>query len=333
VLIATLGWRSIFFINVPIGLVGLWLTITFAHETPRSVHRGLDIPGQLTAVFALSALAATLIEAGPLGVADPRVLAGFGVFAIAGVLFLVAETRTASPMLPLRLFRERMFAPTLIGLLVNLCFYGLIFLFSLLLQSEHRFSALQTGLAFLPMTAAIVAANLLGGLVIARIGSSRTVLVGTLAMLVGCAGLLPTVASTTYPALLVQQLLLGAGLGLLVPPLTGSLLRGVDRARSGVASATLTTMRQIGSLLGIALFGSLIATPSRFFAGFHAALAISIVALAASAALAPRLATRPGSRRRRGLRVPLCARDPAARWPPGLAGEWSSTPRASPDAE
>jgi DHA2 family methylenomycin A resistance protein-like MFS transporter len=163
------------------------------------------------------------------------------------------------------------------------------------------------------MTAAIVAANLLSGWVVARIGSSRTVLAGAIAMLVGCAGLLPSVPDTTYPALLVQQLLLGAGLGLLVPPMTGSLLRGVDRARSGVASGTLTTMRQIGSMLGVALFGSLVATHGHFFAGFHTALVISIAALAVSTALTPLLATRSVARRQRGLGVRQRAGDPAAR--------------------
>ena len=242
-------------------------------------------------MLALSAFTAAVIESGPLGFGDDRVLAGFGVSVLATVAFLLTEARSEKPMLPLSLFRRRAFlSPTLIGLLVNVCFYGLIFLFSLLFQGEHRFSALQTGLAFLPMTAAIIGANLLAGRLSARIGPAHTILAGVLAMLAGCAGLLWTGPSTPYAAMVAQQLLLGAGLGLLVPPMTGALLGSVERSRSGVASSTLTTMRQTGSMLGVALFGSLIAAHNQFFAGLHRALAISIAALVASAALTPLLA-------------------------------------------
>ena len=297
VLIAMLGWRSIFFINLPIGLLALWLTRIYAQETPRTTARGLDVGGQVAAVVALSAFAAALIEAGPLGFGDRRVLAGFGVFVLATDLFLLTEARSSRPMLPLSLFRRRAFLPsTLIGMLVNVCFYGLIFLFSLLFQSQHRFSALVTGLAFVPMTAAIMAANVLSGRLSARIGAARTILAGVVAMLAGCAGLLWTAHTTGYAAMLAQQLLLGAGLGLLVPPITGALLGSVERTRSGVASGALTTMRQTGSMLGVALFGTLIAGPNQFFSGLHTALAISIAALLASAALTPLLAGRTPSR-------------------------------------
>jgi DHA2 family methylenomycin A resistance protein-like MFS transporter len=196
-------------------------------------------------------------------------------------------------MLSLSMFRRPAFlSPTLIGMLVNVCFYGLIFLFSLLFQSQHRMSALETGLAFLPMTAAIIAANLLSGRLSGRIGGARTVLIGVIAMLTGCVGLLWTSHATGYGAMLAQQLLLGAGLGLLVPPMTATLLGSVERSRSGVASGTLTTMRQTGSMFGVALFGTLIAAHDRFFAGLHAALLVSIAALLISATLTPLLTPR-----------------------------------------
>jgi MFS transporter, DHA2 family, methylenomycin A resistance protein len=290
VLIATLGWRSIFFINLPIGVLGLWLTRAYAHETPRCEHRALDIGGQAAAAVALAGFAAAVIEAGPLGFANHWVLAGFALSAAAGCTFLVLEARSRAPLLPLALFRRPAFlSPTLIGTLVNVCFYGLIFLFSLLFQTQHQMSALQTGLAFLPMTAAIIAANLLSGRLSGRIGAARTVLIGVVAMLTGCIGLLWTSHATGYGEMLAPQLLLGGGLGLLVPPMTATLLGSVERSRSGVASGTLTTMRQTGSMLGVALFGTLIAAHDRFFPGLHAALVVSIAALLISATLTPLL--------------------------------------------
>jgi len=293
VLIATLGWRSIFFINLPIGAVGLWLTRTYTRETPSSAERGLDVGGQIAAVLGLSTFAAALIEAGPLGLGNHWVLAGFATSVLAAVAFLIVEARSINPMLPLSLFRQRAFlSPTLIGLLVNVCFYGLIFLFSLLLQDQQKHSALATGLAFLPMTAAIVGANILSGRLAPRLGTARTVLAGVIAMLAGSAGLLPIGHPTAYAAIVTQQLLLGGGLGLLVPPMTGALLGSVERSRSGVASGALTTMRQTGSMLGVALFGSLVAQHNHFFTGLHTALEISIAALLASAALTPLLAAR-----------------------------------------
>jgi MFS transporter, DHA2 family, methylenomycin A resistance protein len=290
VLIATLGWRSIFFINTPIGLAGLWLVWRYATETPRAVspgtgRPGLDLAGAVSAVIALAAFAAAIIEAGSGGFGRPWVLGGLVVSALAVAAFIRAEARAAQPMLPLSLFRHRPFvAPVSVGFLVNVCFYGLIFLFSLLFQEQQGMSALRAGLAFAPMTAAILAANLLSGRAVAAVGRAGAILAGLAAMAIGCAALLWAGPRTGYPALVGQQVLLGGGLGLLVPPMTGLLLSGVDRSRSGVAAGALTAFRQAGSLLGVALFGAL-AGGGHFFPGLHLALWTSIVILAASGAL------------------------------------------------
>jgi MFS transporter, DHA2 family, methylenomycin A resistance protein len=287
-LIASVGWRGIFFINVPIGLAGLWLVWRHAPRAEPTARRRPDQAGTVAAIIALAAFAAAVIEAGTLGFADARVLAGLALSVLAAAAFVRIQAHSAHPMLPLALFRNRGFAsPVVIGLLVNVCFYGLIFLFSLLFQQQQGMSPLRAGLAFLPMTAAILAANLLSGRVSAAIGATRTILAGLAAMIAGCAALLWAGPATSYPAMLAQQILLGGGLGLLVPPMTGLVLSAVERSRSGVASGALTAFRQAGSLLGIALFGSVAA--SDFYPGLHTALWISIAVLALSvAALTPR---------------------------------------------
>jgi DHA2 family methylenomycin A resistance protein-like MFS transporter len=161
--------------------------------------------------------------------------------------------------------------------------------FSLLFQTVQGRSALSAGLAFLPMTASIMAANLVSGPVTRRFGSRAAILAGQVMMAGACAALLGVGGGTAYWAMAAQLLVLGGGLGLVVPPLTSALLGSVERSRSGVASGALFALRQSGSVIGVALFGSLIAR--RFVGGLHAALAVSIAVLAAggvaSLAVAP----------------------------------------------
>jgi DHA2 family methylenomycin A resistance protein-like MFS transporter len=272
-LTTTLGWRAIFFINAPIGLAGILLTVRHATETTRSAGRGVDLPGQATAVLTLTALAAAMIEGGTRGFTDPLVLAAFAVAVLAGAAFLVVEARSARPMLPLTLFRAPSFGPaSAIGLLVNVAFYGLLFVLSLFFQRAQHHSALATGLAFAPMTVAIIAANLTAS----RFGGRRPIVLGALLMVAGCAGLLGFGAAAPYPALVAQLVALGFGLGLIVPTMTAALLGGVARERSGVASGALNTARQTGSVLGVALFGALVARPGSLVSGWHVALLISI---------------------------------------------------------
>ena len=108
-LIAALGWRAVFFINVPIGLFALWLTLRSARETPRAAGRGIDLPGQAAAVLALAMLAAATIEGGRAGWTAPEVLIPYALAALALAAFISTEARTPRPMLPLTLFRDRRF--------------------------------------------------------------------------------------------------------------------------------------------------------------------------------------------------------------------------------
>jgi DHA2 family methylenomycin A resistance protein-like MFS transporter len=273
VLTATLGWRAIFFINAPIGLAGILITLRWASETSRTAGRGIDLPGQFAAVLALTALAAGVIEGGQRGLGDPLVLVAFAVAVLAAAAFGVIEARSRRPMLPLGLFRSPSFgAASAIGLLVNIAFYGLLFVLSLFFQRAQHHSALVTGLAFAPMTVAIIAANLVSGRLAQRVG----IMVGAVLMAAGCAGLLGFGAGAPYPALVGQLVALGFGLGLVVPAITSALLGGVARERSGIASGTLNTARQTGSVLGVALFGALVAEPGSVVRGWHIALLISI---------------------------------------------------------
>jgi MFS transporter, DHA2 family, methylenomycin A resistance protein len=291
-LIASAGWRSIFFINLPLVALGIFLTWRTAEETPRNSHP-VDVTGQVAAVVGLAALAGGLIEGGALGFADPVValLVAGGLAALA--LFVCWEAHTGHPMLPLSLFGQADFAaPALLGLLVNVAFYGLIFVLSLYFQRVQGASALRAGLLFVPMTAVVLVTNLLSGRLEAVIGTRRVIWCGLAGMAAGCAGLLVVAPTTPFSHLVVQLVLLGGGLGLLVPPMTGALMGSVDRARSGVASGTLNTSRQSGSVLGVAVFGSLVAGQDRFVAGFHTSLVISLGLVAVAAGVTSRISGR-----------------------------------------
>lgn len=277
VLIASVGWRTIFFINLPIGALGLLLTRRYAEETPAG-DRHIDFRGQLAAVVTMGALASALIEGGAVGFSSPFVVGALVIAVLGAACFFGVEARTSEPMLPLSLFRRGAFAgPALLGLVINVAFYGLIFVFSLFFQREQGFSALEAGIAFLPLTAVVLASNLAAGPVGAAIGTRSVILVGLAAAGAGCAGLLMVGRSTPLAAMVVQEVLLGGGMGLIVPPMTSSLMGSVERARSGIAAGTLNTTRQTGSVLGVAVFGTLVASQGSFVIGFHLALVISIV--------------------------------------------------------
>jgi MFS transporter, DHA2 family, methylenomycin A resistance protein len=286
-LITLVGWRSIFLVNLPIGLAGLWLTWRYASETTRSPQREIDLPGQVAAITALGTLAGAIIEGGARGWDNAFVIAGFVASAVLAALFVWRESRASQPMLPLSLFRHRMFALTsLVGLLVNVAIYGLIFVLSLYFQQVNGLSAFATGLAFVPMMGAVLPVNLLAARVTERIGAPATITAGTVLSAIGCLTLLGIAAHTSYWAICAQLIAISTGLGLLVPPLTSTLLGSVEKSRSGIAAGVLNATRQTGSVLGVAMFGALVGQSKAFIVGLHGSLIISAgVLLAAAAAI------------------------------------------------
>jgi DHA2 family methylenomycin A resistance protein-like MFS transporter len=284
-LIALVGWRLIFLVNLPIGLAALWLSWRYVRDTAPSPQREVDLPGQIAAIFSLGCLAGAIIEGGARGWSNPFVVAGFVAAGVLAVLFVLQERRAAQPMLPLSLFANRRFALTsLVGLLVNVAFYGLIFVFSLYFQRVNGLSAFATGLAFLPMLGAVLPVNLVAARVAERIGALATIAVGAGLSALGCLALIGIEPGTDYLAIGPQLAVIGAGLGLLVPPLTSTLLGSVEKSRSGIAAGVLNSTRQTGSVLGVALFGSLAGQASAFMSGVHIALIISAALLAAAGA-------------------------------------------------
>ncbi|MFH9431438.1 MFS transporter [Streptomyces sp. NPDC017615] len=290
-LVDALGWRSIFYVNVPIAALGIVLVRAYARPAPArdtSVVRSLDLPGQLLAVVGLGALTGAIVEANAQGWTSATVLTCLVVCVLALTGFLAAERRTHDPMLPLHLFRRPAFTATsLIGALLNFAFYGLIFVFSLFFQQVWDYSPITAGLAFLPMTAAIMIANLCCGPLVKRYGARSVLITGNTLATLGYLATIPVVGSDSYVRMVAQFVVAGFGLGLVVPSMTNAMLGSVDPANAGIASGVLNASRQLGGLIGVAVMGLLVgqASSGHFLTGLRAALAAAVVALGVSAGL------------------------------------------------
>lgn len=301
-LIAAWGWRGIFLVNLPLCAAGL--AATFASVPARRVTPApaaparaamparsastLDVRGQLVAIAMLTALTAAVIEWRPLGFAHPVVAGGFALAAFAAAAFVALESRTATPMLPLSLFRRRTFSTAvLFGLCVNLTYYGTVFVLALYLQRVRGESALQAGLAFLPLTGGFLLSNLASGRAVARYGPRAPMVAGALVAALGYGSLYFANAATPLPLLLVPFLLIPAGMGFAVPSMTTAVLASVAPERAGIASAVLNTARQAGGAIGVAAFGALAGGSARqTVEGLHVETAVSAALLVAAASLA-----------------------------------------------
>ena len=292
-LVSTWSWRAVFFLNLPFALAALALTRTFI-PAPQRHRRGVDLAGQLLGIAALALLAGALVEAGPAGWTAPAVLAGFVLAATAGVAFVTVEHRGSDPMLPLGLLRSPAFrAGTVVGLLINLGFYGQLFVLSLYFQNIRGYPAAQTGLALLPQAALISVASTVSGRLMARTSPRLPMLAG---LLLGAAGLLGTMVAgphTPYGWLVLPMTATGFGMALTMPAATASVMEAAPASRGGVASGVINAARQTGALLGVALLGTLLHPQADFVAGLRIGLAIAGAAFLAGAAVTIRGIGRP----------------------------------------
>lgn len=250
------SWRMIFFVNLPICLAGLLLSIKL-NGSERKQVKGFDIPGQSIWSIALVALIAVIIEWHKLGIQSPWIYGGLAFSLLMLALFIRIEKTARAPILPLSLFRGHSFNVLLIlGTVLNNAYYGTVFVLSLYLQNVLHYPALTAGLAFLPLTAGFIISNLISGRVTARYGIRVPILTGLLIITAGFIGLMFIAkAGTPYWQLFLPFLTIPMGMGLAVPAMTTGILAGVDKSLSGTASAVLNTTRQAAGAIGVAVFG------------------------------------------------------------------------------
>jgi len=304
-LTSAFGWRSIFFLNVPLGLLALFLIQRFVAASPAARGRQIDIAGQAAISLALVGLTFGLIEAGSMGWAAPRVIVAFAL-AVAGALaFLRIERTSAAPTFPRTLMASPIFTVCVgIGAVLNFGMYGVLFIESVYLQSVRHLSVLDAGLAILPFT---LTPTITTRLIVRYSGREylrRRLVVGH-AVTVGGAGLLALSLTNPGIGLILLGLgLLGVGMGCIMPAMTAGVLTASSAQDAGVASGILNAARQVGGTLGVALMGALV---QRFpEAGYRGSFLLTAASYLVMGVFTGRLLTdspgrSPDSGSRRGL--------------------------------
>jgi len=282
------GWRWIFLVNLPVGVLAL-VVLTRVAPSPRRVVP-FDWTGQVAAIAALGGLTFGIIEGGSVGYGSPQVLAAFALAVIGAVVFLHTQARGPHPMMPLDLFRSGTVSAGLgIAFVTMAAFYGIVFVQSLYFQEQRGATALVTGLLFLPMTGLVALLNPFVARAMERLGRIVTTIGGMLMMAVGLIAL--AVLPTGSPVLVVAVLMVPVGLGgsFTVPPLTALVMDHVPAERAGTASGVLNTARQMGGSLGIAIFGAVLAVQPAFQTGLRTDYLVTGLLMLALAAAALRL--------------------------------------------
>lgn len=292
-----LGWRSIFLLNLPLGLYGAAMAWRIPATPGTRAAVRFDLPGQATAILALAGLIGVLIEGQALGWTSAPIVAGAAVALAAGIAFLRIQARSAHAMLPLTLFSNPLFAAsTAVSMVSAFVFYGLFFVASLGFQDQRHWGPLQAGLAFLPMTVSVALASVASHRIARACGPILSMCVAFGLYAAGALGLLAA-GSASYGYSVPALLAIGLASGFISPAATAPALETVAPQRAGVAAAALNTARQAGAALGVAVFGSLLAALPPFAAGARAALLIA-AALALGAGLAWAALVRSGRKQR-----------------------------------
>jgi DHA2 family methylenomycin A resistance protein-like MFS transporter len=274
-LTAAVSWRLVFAVNLPVGLAAAWLTRRRVASPCGARDRRGDPLGQITAIAALTALTAGLIEAGPHGWTSWPVAAGLVIAAAGAAAFMAAQHRVRSPMLPLPLLRRpALSGGSLVGLLINLGFYGQLFAYSLYLQQVRGDSPLIAGLSLLPEAAAVPVTSVLSGRLTSHRGPRTTMITGLVLGAAGLLGLIVTARGTPYWVLMAPMLAAGSGMALTMPAATTAVLDAAPGSRAGTAAGLINTARQVGGALGVAVAGALVSSARGFVPGLHMALAV-----------------------------------------------------------
>jgi EmrB/QacA subfamily drug resistance transporter len=260
VLVDSVGWRSVFIVNVPIGMAAIILTALFVPESRAPRPRRVDPVGQVLVILALSTLTYAIIEGPEAGWLSLQTIVLF-VVSLSAVASLVGyELRRREPLLEVRFFRSAPFAgATATAVAVFMAIGGFLFLNTLYLQNVRGLSPLEAGLYTLPMAAMMMIVSPLCGRAVGRWGTRWPLVSGSLAVMASALILTQLTPRTSFDVLVIAYVLFGAGMGLINPPITNTAISGMPPSQAGVAAAVASTGRQVGSTLGVAVLGSLAA--------------------------------------------------------------------------
>ncbi|WP_433889229.1 MFS transporter [Streptomyces sp. CA-111067] len=265
-LVETIGWRSIFWINVPVGVVALVLTSRFIPESRAARARRIDPVGQLLVIALLGSLTYGIIEGSHAGWTSPLIAGCFAVSVLAVAGLAAYEKRRTDPLIDTRFFRSVPFSgATVIAVSGFAALGGFLFLNTLYLQNDRGLSALDAGLYMLPMAAMTLVFGPLSGRLVAGRGPRLPLVLAGTAMTASGVILAALDAQSSNTLLFTSYVLFGIGFGLINAPITNTAVSGMPRSQAGVAAAVASTSRQTGQSLGVAVVGATLA------AGLHTA--------------------------------------------------------------
>jgi EmrB/QacA subfamily drug resistance transporter len=253
------GWETVFFINVPIGVIAFAIASRTVRESVSAETRHLDLPGLALGTSGLFSLTYGLIEANQRGWNDGLIVASLVAAAVLLTAFLVWEHRSPKAMMPLSFFRIPAFsAGNAVAFSVSLGLFSIFLFVTLYMQAIRGYTPFQAGLRFLPMTGMIIVTAPVAGHVAQRLGARIPMTYGLTVASAGLLGLTFIQPDTPFWIIGILFVLMGHGLGATMAPMTAAVMGAVGPQRAGLGSAMTNTSREVGGVLGIALLGTVL---------------------------------------------------------------------------
>ena len=258
-LVDTVGWRGIFWVNIPVGLAAIALTALFVPESRAPHARKVDPVGQALVIITLATLVYGIIEGPGRGWSSPEIITCFAVSVAALAGLIVVESRRDEPLIDIRFFRSAPFSgATLIAVSAFAALSGFLLLNTLYLQDVRGYSALLAGLYTVPMAAVTIICAPLSGRIVGSRGPRLPLLLSGPCIAVSGLMLTQLTATTSMAWLVASYVIFGIGFGFVNAPITNTAVSGMPRTQAGVAAAIASTSRQVGGSLGVAIIGSVV---------------------------------------------------------------------------
>lgn len=283
------GWQSIFWINIPFGVLATVVLLFLLPETTARRAHKQDLVGQLLFIAGIASLTYACIEGKSLGWLSGPIVCAFVAFAACFALFVRWESRCKAPLIPLDFFRNRLF-----NVACSVSFFGffgmyvVIFLFALYLQNIAQHSALASGIRFLPLTVGIMVASFVGSAIASRVGYRKLIVTGSFMVGIGALALTTLTAESGFLSYGWTLAFIGIGVSFIGAASTLGLIEAVPPERVGAAYGVTNTFRQLSAVFGVALSGTLVSRQSdtaslgdssiAFLQGFHATLYLAGIA-------------------------------------------------------
>jgi EmrB/QacA subfamily drug resistance transporter len=259
------SWRAIFFINLPVAIGAVIVTLFAAHESrDETVGRTVDLPGIAGITVSLTALVFALVEGNSWGWGSPKIIGLLALSVVALAAFVVVEKRAVAPVVDFDALRSRQFlGANIVAFMVSFGMLAMFFFLALYMQNILGFSPLEAGVRFLPATVVIIFAGPIAGRLADRFGPRPLMTAGMLITAVSLFWQSRIGVDTSYGFLAPAFVLMGLGMGLVMSPMSMAAMNAVDRTKAGVASGTLSMFRMVGGTFGVAALGALVSSVGR----------------------------------------------------------------------